>query len=115
MKRLLTLAGLLLVACLIGCAQLGATAPQTFNQRLASGIGSVTAVRQSATLLLNAGKISVDDAKNVQAQADNAMAGIAIARNVGAADPVAGQTKLTAAITVLSALDAYLTSKAATK
>lgn len=93
------------------CAAIGAPEPQTFNQKVAVGIASVTTVRQSATVLLNAGKISVDDAKNVQAQADTAMAGITIARSVGHTDQAAGQTKLNAALTILQALDAYLKSK----
>lgn len=111
MKRLLHLASLALVALLIGCASAGVPAPQTFNQNVAAGIASVTAVRQSATVLLKADKISVSDAQNVQQQADTAMAGIVIARQLGAVDPAAGQTKLTAAITVLTALNAYLAAK----
>lgn len=113
MKRICTLIATLAVALLVGCAQMGMPAPQTFNQKVAVGITTVTQVRQTATVLLTAGKISVDDARNVQAQADNAMAGITIARNVGATDPAAGQTKLTAALTILQALDAYLASKGA--
>ena len=47
-----SLASLALAALLIGCAQLGTPAPQAFNQSVAAGIASVTAVRQSATVLL---------------------------------------------------------------
>lgn len=108
LRRLLIV---LFTVILTACASVGGPDPQTFNQKVAVGIASVTTVRQSATVLLNAGKISVDDARNVQAQADTAMAGITIARSVGATDPAAGQTKLTAALTILQALDAYLKSK----
>jgi hypothetical protein len=106
-SMLLTLAA----ALLIGCSTMGVPAPQTFNQRAAAAITSVTSVRQTATVLLQAGKLTAEDARNVQAQADNAMAAIAIARNVSTTDPAGGQTKLTAALTILQALDAYLTSR----
>lgn len=106
--------GLLLAmaaSLLIGCSTLGVPQPQTFNQRAATAITSVTSVRQTATVLLQAGKLTPEDARNVQAQADNAMAAIAIARNVSTTDPAGGQTKLTAALTILQALDAYLASR----
>jgi hypothetical protein len=101
----------LAAALLIGCTQMGMVTPQTFNQKVAAAITSVTSVRQTATVLLNAGKISVDDARNVQAQADSAMSAVAIARQIADKDPAAGQTKLTAALTILQALDTYLATK----
>jgi len=111
MKRLLTLASLVLVALLIGCAQMGLPQAKTFEDHVAVSISSVTQVRKVARILLQAGKIKRDDAANVQAQAEMAREAISIATALRDTDPAAAQTKLTAAITVLRALDAYLASK----
>lgn len=112
MKRILHLiASCFLAFTLAACAFTGTPAPQTFNQRAAAAITSVTAVREAATVLLKAGKLTPEDARNVQAQADTAMAAVAIARNVSLTDPAGGQSKLSAALTILQALDAYLASR----
>lgn len=97
---LIVLAGLL-----ASCASLG------FNERMAYGYSAVTAARDTAGELLDAGTISADDAANVQAQADNLRAGLDIARSVYAADPTAGSDKLTAALAGLDALSVYLRSR----
>jgi len=111
-KSLLRLfASWLMALAFTACAVTGVPTPQTFNQRTAAAVTSVTATRQTATVLLNAGKISVDDAKNVLAQTDGAMSGIALARQIAEKDPVAGQSKLAATLTILQALDAYLATK----
>lgn len=109
MKRIhLAIMGLLL-ASLLGCGS--APKPETFNQKAAVAITSVTSVRDTAAVLLKAGKITADDARNVQAQADSAMSSIAIARQIADRDPAAGQSKLSAALTILQALDAYLATR----
>lgn len=110
MKRLYTLAIALLATLLMGCSSLGVQ-PKTFEDHVAVSISSVTQVRKVATLLLAAGKISKADAQNVQDQANLAREGVNIALAVRPTDPAAAQTKLTAAITVLRALDAYLAAK----
>lgn len=111
MKRLLTLASLALVALLIGCAQLGASAPRTFNEKLLAGYTTVEAVANSASHLRAAGKLSDADRDNVVSTARTAIAGIDVAAQIGKTDPVAGQAKLTATIAVLTALQAYLATK----
>lgn len=102
---------LVLTLMLAGCAQLGLAPAETFNQRLAVGYSTVTAVRQSATTLLVAKKITAEDAQNVQRQADNARAGLDIARGLEKTDPTAANAKLLAVRTALTALQAYLVSK----
>lgn len=102
-----------LATMLVACAGLGIPTPDTFNKKAAVAITSVAAVRESATTLLVAGKISTMDAKNVQAQADNAMAGITIARNMSASAPdlPAANVRLDVAIATLTALQTYLATK----
>lgn len=108
MKLFRSLTMALVVAALTACAALGLPTPDTFNQKAAVAISTVTEVRSQATTLLVAKKITVADAQNVQAQADTAMAGIAVARQVAAADMNAGNARLTAVVSVLTALQAYL-------
>lgn len=105
----------LLATMLVACASLGVPTPDTFNKKLAVGISTVTEIRQTATTLLTAGKITVADATNIQTQADNASAGLTIARSLSGTDLTAADAKLTASITVLTALQAYLALKGAPK
>lgn len=93
---------------LYGCAQLGLVTPQTFDERLAVGYTTVRAVRNTATTLLQAKKITAADGQNTLEQTDNARAGLDIARQLG---PNAGADKLTAVITGLQSLSQYLESK----
>jgi hypothetical protein len=106
---------ILLAACALmlitACAQLGMPAPETLAQRIAVTVSTVTAVRQSAGTLLAAKKISVADAENIQAQADNVVAGAAVARTLAPIDPAAADAKLQQTRAVLIALQAYLLSK----
>ena len=85
--------------------------PETFNQKLAVGYTTVTAVRETATKLVVAKKLNPDDAQNVQNQADTARAGLDVARDMFKATPVAADNKLTSVTTALRALQTYLASK----
>ena len=110
--RTLRLAITLLLAFPIGgCQTLGLSTPETFNQRLIASYGTVTSVRQAATTLLQAGRITVDDAVQIQNQANNARAGLDVARSLGRTDPKAGEDKLNAVRIGLTALEAYLIAK----
>lgn len=102
-----------LLVFLAACQPLGIPKPETFNERLAFGYSTVTTARQTALTLLQSGKISADDAQQVQGQADNARTGLDIARSLSATEPQAADTKLTAILTALTALDAYLKSRGA--
>lgn len=105
-----TLAALAIFA-LAACSTLGVPTPKTFEERTAAAYASVAAVRDSAATLLVAGKITVEDAENVQAQADTTRAGIDIARQIHAADPAKAEDRLGAVIVGLQALEAYLRSR----
>ena len=105
MKYLLVL----LLTLAAACAQLGLPTPQTFSERLAVGYVAVTAIRDSATKLLVAKKISADDAQNVQNQADNARAGLDIARKL--ADVDAANAKLASVQAALVGLQSYLAAR----
>lgn len=111
MKRHAQYAFLAILTLLVGCSQLGIPKPQTFNQRLAVGYTTVTAVRQTAITLLQADKITANDASNVQEQADNARAGLDLARSIHATNPQAAETRLDAVIVGLNALQAYLQAR----
>lgn len=104
----------LFIACLFlltACAQLGLQAPETFKEKLAAGYTAVTSVRQSAVTLLDAGKLSADDGKNIQAQADNARAGLDVAAKMANTDLSAADNRVTAIRTALTAIAAYLATK----
>lgn len=118
MKLVLRTPGLLMafmLALLVGCAQLGVPTPDTFNQKLAVGVASVTEVRQTATTLLVAGKITSADAENIQKQADTARDGLNVARGLSGTDLSAASNKLTAATAILQALQTYLITNQGSK
>lgn len=108
--RVVLLALMLLV---MACAQLGAPTPDTLNEKIAVALTANTTIRTTATQLLSAGKLSADDGANVLATTDAARAGIELARKLGATDMAAANAKLTAATTVLNALQGYLAARSA--
>lgn len=123
MKRLSLFFSLALTLALGACAQLGVTAPQTFMQGAAAAQVSVTAVRQTALDLLNAGTISAAQAKTARTAADagNSAIDIAVAAysavcpQATGAPPTsctapAAQTQLTTAVTLLTAAQTLLNS-----
>jgi hypothetical protein len=83
----------------------------TFNKRLAVGKIAATTVRQTATALLDAGKLSSADGENVLQSTDVARAGLDIAEKLSATDLTSADAKLTAAKTILDSLRAYLLTK----
>lgn len=101
----------LLLMLIAGCASLGIPQADTFNKKEAVAITTVTAIRSTALTLLTSGKISADDAQNIQDQADNAREAIVVADTLHAADPNAGADRLTAIITSLTAIQTYLATR----
>jgi hypothetical protein len=101
----------LTVVLLTACTALGVQTPQTFNEKVAVAISSVTTVRETAAVLLTTEKISVDDARNIQNQANNARAGIEVAIAINATDPAAAENRIGAVLVGLNAITAYLTTK----
>jgi len=104
------LAGVLLYL-ITGCQYLGVPTAKTFNEKWIAAQTADTTVLQTDLALLQAGKISQDDAANIEAQADNVKAGLDIARNLYANDQQAGQTKLDSVVLALQALQQYLATK----
>lgn len=99
------------LSMLTACAALGVLSPQTFNEKEAAAISTVTGARSTAIALLTADKISAADARNIQTQADNAREAIAIASAIHATDPAAAENRLDAVIVGLNALNAYLATR----
>lgn len=99
------------ITVLAGCSLLGVPVPQTMNERVSAAYISVTTVRQETLSLLQAGKITAADAKNIETQADNARSGIDIAKQLDLTNPAQASDRLTAALSVLQALETYLTQK----
>lgn len=101
----------LLLVLLTACQSLGVLAPATFNEKEAAAITSVTAIRSTALTLLTSGNITAADAQNVQNQCDTAREAITVADALHAADPTQGADRLTAIITGLNAISAYLETR----
>ena len=98
------LQSIFIVLLLAACASI--TAPQTFEQRLAYGYGSVTAVRQTATDLLVRDRITVAQAEYVQEKANQARTYLDLAQ--GSPDPGQAQDNLQLALTILIAIESTL-------
>lgn len=96
---------------LVGCGVLGILTPKTFNEKVAVAKVTVTGVREAATTLLVAQKITSADAQNAQDQADVARKGIDVAMQIHDADPTDGDGRLEAAIVGLNAIKGYLCDK----
>lgn len=107
--------GAFLFALVVGCAALGVPSPQTFNENLAVSIAANTSVRETATTLLQAKKISAADAENALKQTDVAREGLNVARSLSGTDLASAQGRLEATTAALKALQAYLATKGAPK
>lgn len=81
---------------------------KTFNEKVALGYTTVTQVRDTTKTLLESDHISVNDAQNVQKQADNVREGIDIAREMKANDTPGADNKLQSVSVALKALKKYL-------
>jgi hypothetical protein len=101
-------------AMLSACASLGVPPADTFAKRLAAGYVTVQTVADSAAKLHAAGRITSDEARHVRSGLQETLAGLDAARAVGATDPAAAQTRLQASIQMLTALQAYLSTKQGT-
>ena len=103
---------LLLVALfLVGCASLGVSPADTFNKKALAAVSTVETIAKSATSLRASGKLSDSDRDNIVSTPETSLAGIRVARQVYTTNPQAGNDKLSATITVLSALQLYLAAR----
>ena len=98
---------------LSACASLGIPTAETFSEKLAAGYTLNTAVRQSATTMLQSKSITADDADSVLKTTDASRQGLDVAKSLAKTDMTAADAKLTATRTVLLALQAYLAAKGA--
>lgn len=98
---------------LAACAQLGVPEADTFNKKVFAGYNTVEGIAKTASDLRTAGKLSDGDRDNVVATARSAIQGLDLAKTLHASNPQAGNDKLTATITVLTALQAYLATRGA--
>ena len=96
---------------LAACAQLGLSTPQTFAEKVVAAKATVAQVTTTAAMLLNARAISSEDGENVLRTVDAAAAGINTAQALAAQDPAGAQARLTATVSVLAAMQAYLATK----
>ena len=95
-----------------GCASMGVPSPETFNQRVAVGIASVSTARDTAATLLAAGKIGKEDAANIQKQADVAREGLDVARRLETSGQMTdAASRLEMANAIMRELQKYLTLK----
>jgi hypothetical protein len=100
----------LVLLALVACTSL--EAPKSFNERLAYGYASVAASRNTAASMLERGRISKVEGKQVQALADQARASLDIAKGLaGKGDTQGAEGQLQLALTVLTQLEAYLKGK----
>ena len=111
MKKLFYSPIIVVLMILSACATLGLPTAEKFGDKVALSYAAVAGVTRSTTILLNAKKISVDDADNVIAQAKNAVAGIDLAKSMAKTDMTAADAKLNAVRTILVALQAYITTQ----
>lgn len=109
MKKLTTV---FLIALLAGCAQLGLVPAKSFDQQVAYGYSTVASVRASTATALNSGLIKVEDAKQVQALADQARTGLDGARGAwSVGDTKTAMGRLQLANSVLTQLAVYLQAR----
>lgn len=113
------------LAALPGCQLLGVGKVETFNQRLAAGYTSVTAIREVASTWLDAqvryAQAEQDpalrqallsairrDAQNIQDQADKAREALDVAGTLKGLDLKNAEARLTSALAILEALQRYV-------
>ena len=100
---------------LVGCAALGVPTADPLSQRIAVTVVTVTEVRNQTLFLAQAGKLTKEDAENIQRQADTVIAAAAVARTLAPVDAAAADAKLQQTRAVLLALQQYLLAKEAKK
>ena len=98
-----------MLALLVGCAQLGLSTAQSFDQKLAVAYGTHTAIERATATELKAGHLKKADAQEVLTLADQSKSLLDAARMAG--DTSVAQNKLTLAVAVLTQLQTYLNTR----
>ena len=112
LRHLHLTAALLLITMLAACAQMGLTSTKFEDKAYAAAL-TIDAIQRNASTLLNAGKITPDDARNVLKATDVAVEGIKVARTYAVTAPTTANSRLDAAVIGLTALTAYLNAQGA--
>jgi hypothetical protein len=111
-KFLSLLAVCFTISFLPGCEQLGLNKASSIEEKIAYGYSSIASIRSTTADLLTAKRIQVEDAKMVQAMADNARTSLDIAKGaVQNGRPKDAQAALNLATKVLVELQVFLTEK----
>lgn len=104
--------GILPVLATSGCTAIGVQQPKTFNENLAYALAQNTALRESATLSLQAGQLTADDAEYVLTLTDRSRTLIDTARLAyDGGDLTTAEGRLQLVIGVLTQVQTYLNSK----
>jgi len=101
----------LAVVCLTACASLGVPPADTFNKKLAAGYATVQTVAESASTLWKAGKLTGPQAQHVHDVNAEALAALDVASSMSKTDMTGANNRLTATITVLAGLQAFLATQ----
>lgn len=107
-KRMYMAVCVMAMLVMTACAALGVPKPETWNQRVVAAYSSVTAARETATILVNRDKLSAADAQNVQNTLNEARKGIEVAEALYKLKPADGEDKLVSTLRILQAAQAYL-------
>lgn len=104
-----TLAPYVLIALVITACSLFPA--KTFNEKYATGVSTATAALKTTDQLLNAGKLTPQDASNIEKQIDNVKEALDLAKTTYATDQSTGGNKLASALTALQGISTYLTQQ----
>lgn len=96
---------------LSACGALNLATPKSFGERVVAAYETTSAVRDTAYVLLDNGKISYIDASHVQRGADNVREGIDVARELHSELESAGEEKLDQALATLRVLQKYVNER----
>jgi hypothetical protein len=97
---------------LAGCAQLGTVAPRNFNDEVAYGYATTTAMRASAANALDAKTMSTETAQKVLTVTDEVRTALDAARTMRSAGDTAGSAaKLVQVTAMLVTLQTLMTAK----
>lgn len=108
MIKLRNLSVFLLVFALAACAQLGIAPADTFNKKVAAAAASVQTIYDAGNAAYQADKITTEQASNLVDALNGVLATLNTAEKMHAADPTGAETKLAAALQILTALNAYI-------
>lgn len=98
---------------MLACSALDVPKPETFNQKVAAGYVTVTSLRNSTAMLLQADKITVKEAQNIQAQIDTAREGLDLAANFAPLNRIEAEQRLDIAVKLLQAIQSQLLARGA--